>query len=119
MRRTFAIIFFILGAGLGITELVALQDRTEGNTASELVWSLPWWARLLVAAFCAWLAVHFGLKALPGPKSTKDLPAAWRIVCDAGNIPEGQGTYPTQQAAQDVLRLHSGPCPGPHHIEPV
>jgi hypothetical protein len=41
----------------------------------------------------------------------------WRINCGVGRIPEGQGQYPTKRAAQDVMRLHSGSCPGSHAAE--
>jgi hypothetical protein len=41
----------------------------------------------------------------------------WRITCTAGLIPDGQGTYPTAGPARDVMRLHSGACPGVHAVE--
>jgi len=37
----------------------------------------------------------------------------WLITCTAGAIPDGQA-YATESAARDVLRLHSGGCPGEH-----
>ena len=41
----------------------------------------------------------------------------WRINCGAGLIPEGQGEYGTVGAAEDVMRLHGGACPGAHAVE--
>jgi hypothetical protein len=60
--------FFALGAALGVTELVALLDGRSGDTASELVWAMPWWARIVIWLFCAWLALHFGFRILPGSR---------------------------------------------------
>lgn len=41
----------------------------------------------------------------------------WLITCSADRIPEGQ-TYATEQAANEVIRLHSGGCPGEHGVVP-
>jgi hypothetical protein len=41
----------------------------------------------------------------------------WRVACGAGNIPADQGTYATESAARDVMRLHDGACPGTHAVE--
>jgi hypothetical protein len=40
----------------------------------------------------------------------------WRLTCGAGNIPPNQ-TYATRGAAEDVMRLHDGACPGTHGVE--
>jgi hypothetical protein len=40
----------------------------------------------------------------------------WRLVCGAENIPPNQ-TYATKGAAEDVMRLHDGACPGAHGVE--
>jgi hypothetical protein len=40
----------------------------------------------------------------------------WRLTCGAENIPPNQ-TYATKGAAEDVMRLHDGACPGTHGVE--
>ncbi|HEY9411104.1 MAG TPA: hypothetical protein VIP77_16110 [Jiangellaceae bacterium] len=67
MRTALRWTFFALGLALGVTELVALLNGQASDTASEFVWSLPLWARIVVALGCAWLSVHFGFKVLPRP----------------------------------------------------
>jgi hypothetical protein len=41
----------------------------------------------------------------------------WLITCSEDAIPPDQ-TYATKQAADDVIRLHSGACPGEHAVLP-
>lgn len=68
----FTLIWIILGAVGGVTELVALGNRREGDTLSEHVWRIVrvddprptpvvWMIRVLVAGVMLWLAGHFGL----------------------------------------------------------
>jgi hypothetical protein len=44
-------------------------------------------------------------------------PSRWLITCSADAIPPDQ-TYATEDAASDVIRLHSGGCPGEHAVLP-
>jgi hypothetical protein len=44
-------------------------------------------------------------------------PSRWLITCSVGAIPPDQ-TYATEDAASDVIRLHSGGCPGEHAVLP-
>jgi hypothetical protein len=42
----------------------------------------------------------------------------WLITCSRGAVPEDQ-TYATESAADAVIGLHAGACPGDHTVEPV
>ena len=65
MKTALRWLAFALGAALGVTELVGLATDAP---ISGFVWDLPWWGRLLVGGFCAWMALHFGFRILPRPK---------------------------------------------------
>jgi hypothetical protein len=47
--------------------------------------------------------------------SMSNPPSRWLITCSADAIPPDQ-TYATEDAANDVIRLHSAGCPGEHAV---
>ena len=68
----YTIIWAAIGIVGGITELVAILNRRDGDTLSEHVWRiarvddprptpLVWTIRGLIAAVCIWLAGHFAM----------------------------------------------------------
>lgn len=68
----YTIIWCVLGAVGGVTELVALLNRRDGDTLSEHVWRVTrvddrrptpvvWVLRGVVATIMLWLAGHFAL----------------------------------------------------------
>lgn len=59
----FTIAFVLLAIPLVALELYGVWRKEKGDTISENIWWLQkrfWPFRIVVAAFCLWLLIHFG-----------------------------------------------------------
>lgn len=68
----YTVIWIVLGVVGGVTELVALLNRRDGDTLSEHVWKVArvgdarptpvvWVIRAVIALVMIWLASHFSM----------------------------------------------------------
>lgn len=98
---------------------IRLWPRRECQYCEE---TLPWWAALRLWYTCDVCAFRINNGRRPHtPQERENIVLAkqgylWRIVCDDGRVPHGQGSYPVPESAEDVLALHERVCPAEHAV---
>lgn len=79
------LVFLLLGAALGVAELMALFSPAAGDLASERIWALPWPLQIIVGLSCLFLGYHFIFQGGKGDDVQKLLDRLKQIDLVVGN----------------------------------